>query len=377
MRKLLVIVFSVFLSISMSGCTSRQDYAETGNSISSDIPTNASVNVAWGGCMCEANGYVYYVSARDPQETIIRMDQDGSNPTVVTDGYYYISSLNADSNCLYFVAEAESSNRDTIYRLPLNGGIVQKVTEGNISALQNLKGRLYWEDYNTPEGFVTSNTETTIQIKSINPDGSDLKTLLALTVSTADEGPFYFLATEDGIYYSTSNVSTGDYSEYSDIYHMDLSGENLVKLNDKPLRCVQKLFYDRSKLYLLVENNYSADPFASSFVTFDQGGKAKTVLNHVGYFPQDFGCIEYCGISDGIIYYFIMQQTNDNSASILLDLHQYDINENKDVIIKSGVDMGNSAVGIIASLRGKSIKGNSVGLYILGNDIYFEPFQMP
>lgn len=377
MRKLLIIVFSVFLSISMSGCTSRQDYAETGISVSSDIPTNASVNVAWGGCMCEANGYVYYVSARDPQETIIRMDQDGSNPTVVTDGYYYISSLNADSNSLYFVAEAESSNRDTIYRLPLNGGKVQKVTEGNISALQNLKGRLYWDDYNTPEGFVTSNTETTIQIKSINPDGSDLKTLLALTVSTTDEGPFYFLATEDGIYYSTSNVSTGDYSEYSDIYHMDLSGENLVKLNDKPLRCVQKLFYDRSKIYLLVENNYSADPFASSFVTFDQGGKAKTVLNHVGYFPQDFGCIEYCGISDGIIYYFIMQQTNDNSASILLDLHQYDINENKDVIIKSGVDMGNSAVGIIASLRGKSIKGNSVGLYILGNDIYFEPFQMP
>lgn len=377
MRKLLLIAFSIVLCISISGCMSRQGSAQTGISISRDIPTNTSVNVAWGGGMCEANGYVYYISARDPQETIIRINQDGSNPTVVTDGYYYIGGLTADNNNIYFVAKAESSNTGMIYRLPLNGGKAQKLIEGNVRALQNVNGRLYWEDYNCPEGVITNDTVTTIQIKSMNPDGSDLKTPLTLTVPTLDEGPFYFLAIADGIYYSTATVNTDDYSEYSDVYHMDLSGESPAKLNNDPLRCIHKLFYDRGKLYLLVENDLSADPFSSSVVTLDQGGETKAVLNHVGYFPQDFACIEYCGISDGTIYYFTMKKTAGSSASILMNFHQYDIDKNKDVIIKRNVDMGDSSVGTIASLRGKSMKGNSVGLYILGNDTYFAPFQMP
>lgn len=377
MRKLLIIAFSILLFVSISGYTNRQSYAETGRAISGDIPTNTSVNVAWGGGMCEANGYVYYVSARDPQETIIRMDPDGNNPTAVTEGYYHISNLTADGNNLYFVAKAESSNTGIIYRLPLNGGKAQKVTEGNIRALQSVNGRLYWEDYTIPEGIITRDTVTTIQINSIHPDGSDLQTPLALTVPTIEEGPFNFLATEEGIYYSTTTVNTGGYSNYSDIYQIDLSGENAVKRNDDPLQRVYKLFYDQGRLYLLVENDLSADPFSSSVVTLDQEGKTKNVLNHVGYFPQDFSCIEYCGISNNIIYYFTMRHTNGSSANILLDLHQYDIDENKDEIIKSNVDLGDASVGTIASLRGKRMKGNSVGMYILGNDIYFEPFPMP
>lgn len=401
MRRLVIIVFSILFSVSMAGCKSVQGQIDSGTSnsnglpvssgmsastsipisnnalISSNIPTNTSVNVAWGGGMCEANGYVYYVSARNPKATIMRMNQDGSNPTVVSDGYYYIGNLTADSHNLYFASRSESNQIYTIYSLPLDGGIAQKVTEGYIRELQAVNGRLYWEEYNTPTGVVTNDTTTTMQIKSVNPDGSDLKTLIDLKASAINEGPFNFVATDSGIYYSKSRVNTSDYSIYSDVYHTDLSGNNSVKLNHDSLRCIYNIYCDQGKIYFLVENDLSADPFSSSFVTLDKTGKTQIVLKHVDYFSQDFACLAYCGISDGIIYYFVFQQTNGSSANILMALHQYNISTNKDEILLCDVDMGDSAVGTIASLRGKSIKGDSIGMHILGNDIYFEPFQMP
>lgn len=401
MRRLIILVFSILFSVSMTGCTSGRGSAANNMSNSSDltvsssmsastsipscnnaairsnIPTNASVNVAWGGGMCEANGYVYYVSARDPQETIIRMNQDGSNPAVVSDGYYYIGNLTADSHNLYFASRSESNQIYTIYSLPLDGGIAQKVTEGYIRELQTVNGRLYWEEYNTPTGVVSNDTTTSLQIKSVNPDGSDLKTLIDLKASAINEGPFNFVATDSGIYYSKSRVSTSDYTIYSDVYHTDLSGNNSVKLNHDPLRCIYNIYCDQGNIYFLVENDFSADRFSSSLVTLDKTGKTQIVLKHVDYFSQDFACLAYCGISDSIIYYFVFQQTNGSSANILMALHQYNISTNKDEVLLSGVDMGDSAVGTIASIHGKSIKGDSIGMYILGNDIYFEPFQMP
>lgn len=406
MRRLVVIIFCILLSVSMAGCMSKRVHINsdmTSSSIpsgsntpsgstiptsndsptssdspkisilpgNSNIPTNTSVNVAWGGGMCEANGYIYYVfiqssniqssENQNPQAEIVRMNQDGSNPTVVSDKYDYINNLTADSNNLYFVGSGNA-----IFRLPFKGGKAQKVTDAHVRSLQNVKGKLYWID----------NQDADIQIKCVNTDGSDLKTLIAPTL-TQFETHAEFLATETGIYYSRTTYNTSDSSEYDDIYHTDLSGENPVKLNHDPLRSVFKLFDDQGIIYFLMQNDFAVDPFTTSVATLDKEGRTKIILNHVGYFPQDFSSVVYCGISNNVIYYFLFQFTNGSSAKILLDLHQFDINKNKDELILSGVDMGDSAVGTISSLRGKSIKGDSIGMYILGNDVYYETFRMP
>lgn len=374
MRRFFIFGVGILTFILMAGCTTLGNINAL---ISDNIPANASVNVAWGGRMCEAGGYIYYISDRNPEKKIIRMNQDGSNQTVETNGYYYISNLTADSDNLYFAARSESSEIDTIYSLSLNAGTARKVAEGNIRELQAVNGRLYWEEYDSPTGVIGNDATTTIQIKSVNPEGSDLKMLIDIKVPALNEGPFNFVVTESGIYYSKSSVNNKDYSLYSDVYQTDLSGENTVKLNSDLLRCVYNIFCDQGKIYFLMENDFSSDPFSSSIVTLDKEGKTQIILNHVGYFPQDFSCIEYCGISDGMIYYFDLKKTTDNSANILLNFHQYNIKTHRDRILLRGVNMGDSAVGTIASIRGKSIKGDSIGMYILGNDIYFEPFQMP
>ncbi len=82
---------------------------------------------------------------------------------------------------------------------------------------------------------------------------------------------------------------------------------------------------------------------------------------------------EYCGISDGKFYYFILKSYDNSSGHLPMDLHQVDLDENRDTIILQNVEMGDKSLGKISSVRGKHFSGDVNGLYILGNDIYFSP----
>ncbi len=371
-KNLIFLLLCGLILVALAGCEKSQGI----NTIPSGIPTNVSVNTAWGGFMCEADGFIYYVSAANDKESIVRMEQDGSNPTTVTAGdYYYIEELTSDGAFLYFVASSETDDMNTIYRLPLNGGKEQKVAQGYIFNLQYAKGKLYWKEYYQPSGDMTNQT-TSIQIKCVNPNGSDLQTLLTLQVFAEDGVPFEFLAIEDGLYYATESLD----DDHCDIYRMDLSGQNSIKINSGRLETVDKLFYDEGKLYFLMQhfNGFSDIGFWDSLETLDETGETKTIVDKVGYFPQDFGDIEYCGISNSIFYYFVLNASNDTSENLFMDLHQFDLVTNRDTVILHNVEMGDQSVGILNSVRGKSIKNDGViGLYILGNDIYFSPYAMP
>ncbi len=287
MAESILSVFGIFLLFSVTGCKSNDSAI---GAISAKVPANVSTNAAWGGGMCEANGEIYYVfSGSNFKRNIIRMKQDGSNSSPVTGKYDSIRELTSDSTNLYFVTTSGPKDIDTLYRLPLSGGKEQKITDGHIRSLQNIGGKLYWEELFLPMGTVKKDQTTSLQIKAINPDGSGLQTLYHSTVSAVSPGTFEFVASEKGIYYAISSSNT----EQCDIYHVDLSGKNRKKLNSQPLSNIDKLFYDQGKLYFLMQhdgNGFITDLFWDSVETIDQNGNTKNVIGKIGYFPQDYGC---------------------------------------------------------------------------------------
>ena len=364
MKKALIFLMCSLSIVAATGCGPDLE--------SLNIQANESVNIAWGGYMCEADGLVYYVSRNGEKEKIMSMKSDGSHPAAVTANEYDdIRELTADGDYLYFAASSEADDEDTIYRLPLSGGIERKIAEGHTFSLQYANGKLYWEDYCQPLGIITSDQTTSIQIKCVNPDGSDIKTLYS---PQAPGGvAFEFLATQDGLYCVAE--SPGD--DHSDIYRMDPDGKNTVKLNNSELGIVDKLFYDEGQLYFLMEH-FDNGLFWDSFETMDDKGEAKTIVREVGYYPQDYSDIEYCGISGHMLYYFILCSNGGSSKHLPMDLHQFDLGSKRDAVLLRNAEMGDPAVGVISSLQGKNIPNDGVfGLYILGDDIYFSPYAMP
>jgi hypothetical protein len=321
-------------------------------SIPSKIPTNESTNIAWGGCMCEANGFIYYVSGTEGKQEIVRMEQDGSEPETVTAGEYScLGELTSDGTYLYFVSTVLADDMpDTIYRLPLSGGHEEEIVRGHIYSLQNASGKLYWkEDYAD---------DVPVKIKCVNTDSSNPQTLVTLQ----DPDILFtieFLIAGNMIYYTI-----GYDLEYSDLYRMDLDGGNAKKLNRSKLGLVDKLFYDQGRLYFLAED--LEGELYDLLQTLDSKGEAVTFIKSFGYFPQDECAMEYCGISNNLFYFF------DGN----FDFHQFNLKTKRDGILFHQVEMGGSAIGTLFSIRGENIKNVGViGLYILGNDIYFSPCE--
>lgn len=342
------------------------------------IPTNISTNIVWGGEMCEANGMVFFITTASDSSSgkshIERMNPDGTEQTSVSDDYSYIGNLVSDNNNIYFTANTTSSyeGANVIYSLPIAGGQISEVAEGNINGLQMTKDRLYWTDCpRPPSGEIKRGQTKPLAIKSAKKDGSDLQVLFSTNVPLAIY-TFDFLATDAGLYYYTQG---SDY-DHCNIYCMDLEGKNTVKLNKNELNQIDKLFYDNGNLYLVIHSDEL--DFRDSVVTLDSGGNVQTIIDSIGYFPQDFSVIQYCGVSDHVFYYFELDSGTDSSKKLLMSLHQYDIKSKTDSIVKNNIEMGDSAVGTLQSARGKSIPCKGVtGFYIVGNDIYFEPFSLP
>jgi len=342
-------------------------------SISDSIPTNASVNVAWGGDMCEADGNIYCISYNNSEYRIVRLDSDG-NAVPISEEHDIIRYLVSDGANIYFIASTWSNETESLFSVPASGGEEKIITDGHFLFLQYVNDRLFWEDFYIPSGEIAQDQTMNITIHSINPDGTEMKTLFAQEVPATSGHAVYFLATVDGLYYAISG------SDKSDIFRMDLTGDNQTKINKSPLDTVDELFYDQGVLYFLMQHftGSGPDPFWDSMETLDKNGNVKTIIKRVGYFPQDFGCVQYCGVSNYITYYFDLPSSNGSSEHLYMNLHQYDINKGKDTIILRNVDMGDNFVASIRSIRGKNIENNGTsGMYILGNDIYFSPFALP
>lgn len=300
--------------------------------------------------MCEVNGVLYYVSGSNDKQKIMRVEQDGSSPAAVTDEHPYISQMTTDGTNLFFVSAVDHyyDSKGTIYKLPLQGGAEVTVVQGNIHDLQYAKGKLYWYD----DGQT---------VNCINEDGSNAKRLYSSGTQW-----LRLLIGDDTIYCAASTTDS------CDIYQMELDGKHIIKLNTGNVEKVDKLFYDRDQLYLLAEQPDGADPKVHSVETalqiLDGKGTAVTLMKNVPYFPQDWGVMRYCGLSNGIFYYVY--------GDVNLDLHEIDLNSNRDTVIFSGGDMRD--FGTLVSVRGKKMKNvdGVRGLYILGNDIYFSMYNL-
>ncbi len=345
------------------------------SSPSDSIPSNASVSTAWEGYMCEANGKIYFVSAYKSKDRIVCMEFDGKNKTFVSEKYNYICDLATDNSNIYFRANSETGEKDTIYCLSTNGGKEHAIAKGHIYSLQYAKGRLYWIDDYSPYEETKADQKTTTKIYSINSDGSDLQTVFLSKMHAYGDMQLIFLATDEGLYYSLVSPD----NHHCNIFFMDLDGKNNIKINKDELNRIDKLFFDQGKLYFLMQHldDTFTDSFSDLMVTIDKMGKTRTIKN-VGFFPMDFGCVEYCGISNNIIYYFVLQHYNKRSNGLIADLHQYDIKNRSDTTILRDIDMSDNSVGTLNSVRGvKIMNKGTTGMYILGNDIYFSPQRLP
>jgi hypothetical protein len=334
--------------------------------MSSVIPTNPSVNFAWGGYMCEAGGNVYYVSddgkGKHSPVHIVRVSADQSQGIAVTSEYASIYGLTADDNNLYFAAAIYMEDADSLYALPLNGGVEKKLCDWKFSAPQVAGGRLYWENNSDPG--LKDNITT---IMCINPDGTNAQTLLSIPNPYCK--PFYFLATPNGLYYS---CRVGPAKDDNALFHTDLQGKNKKQLNREKLGDIDLLFYDQNNLYFTTLNYDNGDGMYTTVNCLDKNGLKSVVIKRIDYFPQDEGIIAFFGVSANILYYFNFD--NSNGGKTVMDLHSFDIERKQDKIIAK-VDYEYPSE--IHSILGKTIHVySSQGLYIVGNDLYYSFYKM-
>ena len=229
--------------------------------------------------------------------------------------------------------------------------------------LQKAGDRLFWADnyWDDPK-----TTKRSMGIKSIKTNGTDF----TLNI----QGPYKadFITTDKYLFY------TWPAKKGYDIFRMDVSGANKVKVTIKPLPySFHHLFYDNGKFYLVTPGSFTNDIGCvyDTVKTIDENGNLKDVIDKIGYFVMDYGLLGYCGISNGFIYY--LENTSTPGIEISMDLHQYEIATGQNTILRKGLNMGNTC-DRIQSARGKKIANSYLsGLYILGNDVYFSPEGLP
>ena len=348
----------------MSGCVTRTSprsvYAPLTDK--DNIETSQSVNFAWGGKMCEFGGFIYYCAENpNTSQCVMRMRPDGSNKESFSDNYESIYSLTIDNEALYILTE------DALHSMPLSGGAARKIADGNFYDLQIYDGKIYCttaDEYNEDGELVN---EKTILLR-MNPDGTEQEKLIFPLES------YRFLATENGLYFVS-----GEY-ERQNIYKSDLNGKNIGRVTKKNYESIDQIFYEQGSLYFLVPNDASggfADnlDFTDRVYKIDANGKQSTVLQSIGFFEQDYGTVAYCGVTGDDFYHF---EFTENGSVGEMDLHRYNMKNKTDAVILKRVQMIEPPPTVLRSARGKEIdtKG-AYGFYILGNDIYFLPPELP
>ena len=353
-HKIVGIALTTALTLSLTACNtwSPAQLPSQQGELSATIPTNVSTNTAWGGGMCEANGFVYYIASAASsasgalQGNIIRMKPDGSQPTTVISAAS-IWSLTASNSYLYYT---EPSG---VYRFSLEGGASKEVLSGVFDGVQYAGGKLYWMDQS--------------KIECANEDGSDVTTLIDAKTLSSRSDSFDCLFTANYIYCCC--LTHNDKNTLSYIYRMDLSGKNARKVYSGKL-AVDYMFEDNGNLYFLLEHFNGAaeyDMMYDSVEAIGIDGTVKTVISHVGYYPQDYSLSYYCGVSDDVFYYFV-----DTASTGNIQLRQYDVVTKNDTLLLSQVPYPGSAIGTAFSVRGKRLSNAGFrGLYIVGNDIYY------
>lgn len=353
-----LILFMVVLSVIFSsGCSTRSTPLSVNAPLTNEdnIQTNQSVNLAWGGAMCEAGGLIYYC-AENPDQTqcVMRMSPDGSNQEPFTRNYNAVYSLASDGEMLYFQTD------DALYRMPLSGGEAHKIADGEFWSFQIYDGKIY---------CALSDEDILI---CMNSDGTEKK-----EIKFANS--YQFLATENGLYFTRGNAD----GTKRDIYKSDLNGENIQRVTKKSYAFIDQIFYEQGSLYFLVPNDFSgwfwADDLDFTDVVYkiDANGKQSVVLKHIGYYSQDYSTLAYCGVSGDDFYYFNFSQNASDDSVGEMDLHRYNMKNNTDAVILKNVEMVDPSPRLLRSVRGKEIDSKcTYGFYILGNDIYFMPPEL-
>ncbi|MFA6308836.1 MAG: DUF5050 domain-containing protein [Clostridia bacterium] len=358
MKKLIAILITAIIVIAFAGCQFIPGH------INEIIPANIWTNSASGGQMCEVNDKIYYVGAAGKyDEQIMSMNLDGSGQKKVSKKYDSIGQLIADEQNIYFIASTFEDD-ETLCSVSLSSGKEKKIKNGFFYMLQKAGDRLFWADnyWDDPK-----TTKRSMGIKSIKTNGTDF----TLNI----QGPYKadFITTDKYLFY------TWPAKKGYDIFRMDVSGANKVKVTTKPLPySFHHLFYDNGEFYLVTPGSFENDIGCvyDTVKTIDENGNLKDVIDKIGYFEMDYGLLGYSGISNGFIYY--LEVTSSPGVQISMDLHQYEIAAHHNIVLKKGLEMGDNAVGIIKSARGKQIKNARLsGLYILGNDVYFSPQGLP
>lgn len=167
------------------------------------IPIPLADDEAWN--LTISRKYLYYSNWSD-NHRLYRLTLDGTEKSKLTDEP--VCQLTAAGDSLVYITWSNHSAQDkAIYKLPLAGGLPQKLCNDNAESLQVLGDWVYY--LNASDGYT---------IYRIRLDGTQRSKI------TEDHVLFMAIA-DNAIYYS-------NYSDGQKLYSLSLDGKNKTKLTD-------------------------------------------------------------------------------------------------------------------------------------------------
>ena len=360
MRRIIILIMVVSLSLCCFGCDADQKEEQP------SIPANPSVNARWGGGMCEAEEFLYFVAQKGDKQYIARIKPDGTEQVKVSQEYEDISSLTAADGYVYFLVGVDDYPAE-MYALPLTGGketLVRKAKSG-IAGLQTYSNRIYWWE------TIGAGKKKYEAILSMKPDRSDLKTLVK-----SKRGFSFMTVYDKGIIYSGQEEKKNNLLEKTtNFYRTDLEGKNHPeKITKSPIGDLAAVFLDEDNIYFVMQTEKNAEVF-NSFCRLNEDGTTSVILDRIAYYVESYGINAFIGISGGVVCHFEFDESDSSYRT--MNLCRYEIASQKsDIITKQ--KMINPDKYILKSIKGKEIENAACsGLYIVGDDIYFMPRSLP
>lgn len=198
-----IFIFAVFILTFLSQRVKMNDR---------NIPGNTAGNLNNGGLFCESEGVVYFSNAYD-SGCLYSMNPDETNMKKLTTAC--VSSINADSNYLYYYLDSADSGVGLgyvqrtygIFRSKRNGKRAECLKRGNAITLQLCGNYIYYQ-------YFDNDSKKGTQLFKVKIDKSEEKRIADYNINPASfhDGQIYFNGTKDNHYLYSLNTANDSIS---------------------------------------------------------------------------------------------------------------------------------------------------------------------
>ena len=176
----------------------------------------------------EDSGFVVFVSKRDGNSEIFKVDQDGTDETRLTQNpaEEVLPAVSPDGRSIVFYSDRTGSWE--LFKMNRNGSNLEQLTKGTLN-FKNVSGM----DWHPSGSYLLvsgkPNTSSVIQIFRIDPDGTDLKQIVNINFNGRALDATHPVFNFDGSkIYMRRNIPFNGFS--SEIYVANADGSNMQQL---------------------------------------------------------------------------------------------------------------------------------------------------